>query len=42
MGANIWGRAHSPVNRRSCGPVLHGRRIKGKMSDFGLLVRGSR
>ncbi len=39
MGENIWGRPHSPVNRRSYGPGQHGQRRKGKMSDFGLQLR---
>ena len=39
MGENIWGRPHSPVNRRSYGPGQHGQRRKSKMSDFGLQLR---
>jgi small subunit ribosomal protein S4 len=39
MGENIWGRPHSPVNRRSYGPGQHGQRRKGKVSDFGLQLR---
>ena len=39
MGENIWGRPHSPVNRRSYGPGQHGQRRKGKMSDYGLQLR---
>lgn len=35
FGQNIWGRAKSPVNRRSYGPGQHGQRRKGKLSDFG-------
>ena len=36
FGQNIWGRAKSPVNKRSYGPGQHGQRRKGKTSDFGL------
>ncbi len=36
LGENIWGRAKSPVNRRSYGPGEHGQRRKGKLSDFGV------
>ncbi|MEM7667549.1 MAG: 30S ribosomal protein S4 [Pseudomonadota bacterium] len=39
MGENIWGRPKSPVNRREYGPGQHGKRRKGKMSDFGLQLR---
>src|SRR6478672_10571113 len=39
MGENIWGRPHSPVNRRSYGPGQHGQRRKGKLSDYGLQLR---
>ena len=39
MGENIWGRPHSPVNRRSYGPGQHGQRRKSKVSDFGLQLR---
>jgi small subunit ribosomal protein S4 len=39
MGENIWGRPHSPVNRRSYGPGQHGQRRKSKISDFGLQLR---
>ena len=39
MGENLWGRAKSPVNKRSYGPGQHGQRRKGKMSDFGLQLR---
>jgi len=39
MGENIWGRPHSPVNRRSYGPGQHGQRRKGKLSDFGVQLR---
>ncbi|MAW14108.1 MAG: 30S ribosomal protein S4 [SAR116 cluster bacterium] len=39
MGENIWGRAKSPVNRRSYGPGQHGQRRKGKLSDFGIQLR---
>ncbi|MGD2131219.1 MAG: 30S ribosomal protein S4 [Maricaulaceae bacterium] len=36
MGQNVWGRAKSPINKRSYGPGQHGQRRKGKMSDFGV------
>jgi small subunit ribosomal protein S4 len=36
FGQNIWGRAKSPVNKRTYGPGQHGQRRKGKLSDFGL------
>ncbi|MBU4238998.1 MAG: 30S ribosomal protein S4, partial [Alphaproteobacteria bacterium] len=36
MGENLWGRAKSPVNKRSYGPGQHGQRRKSKVSDFGL------
>ena len=39
MGENIWGRPHSPVNRRSYGPGQHGQRPNGKLSDFGIQLR---
>ena len=39
MGANIWGRPKSPVNRREYGPGQHGQRRKGKMSDFGTQLK---
>ena len=39
MGANIWGRPKSPVNRREYGPGQHGQRRKGKISDFGIQLR---
>jgi hypothetical protein len=39
MGENIWGRAKSPVNKRSYGPGQHGQRRAGKLSDFGLQLR---
>ncbi|MFN8720874.1 MAG: 30S ribosomal protein S4 [Rhodospirillales bacterium] len=35
IGANLWGRAKSPINRREYGPGQHGQRRK-KPSDFGL------
>jgi small subunit ribosomal protein S4 len=34
LGANLWGRAKSPLNRRDYGPGQHGQRRK-KPSDFG-------
>ena len=39
MGENLWGRAKSPVNKRSYGPGQHGQRRKQKVSDFGLQLR---
>lgn len=39
LGANIFGRPKSPVNRREYGPGQHGQRRKGKMSDFGTQLR---
>ncbi len=35
IGANLWGRAKSPFNRRQTGPGMHGER-RGKPTDFGL------
>lgn len=34
MGANMWGRAKSPYNRRQSGPGMHGER-RGKPTDYG-------
>jgi small subunit ribosomal protein S4 len=34
LGANLWGRAKSPLNRREYGPGQHGQRRK-KPSDYG-------
>ena len=34
MGANLWGRAKSPVNRRDYGPGQHGQRRR-KPTDYG-------
>ncbi|WP_339915765.1 30S ribosomal protein S4 [uncultured Brevundimonas sp.] len=39
MGENLWGRAKSPVNKRSYGPGQHGQRRKQKVSDFGLQLK---
>ena len=39
MGENIWGRAKSPVNRRSYGPGQHGQRKSRKLSDYGTQLR---
>jgi small subunit ribosomal protein S4 len=39
IGANLWGRAKSPINRREYGPGQHGQRRKQKTSDFGLQLR---
>jgi small subunit ribosomal protein S4 len=35
MGENLWGRAKSPVNKRSYGPGQHGQRRAKKLSDYG-------
>ena len=35
VGENVWGRAKSPVNRRSYGPGQHGQRRSRKLSDYG-------
>jgi small subunit ribosomal protein S4 len=35
VGENLWGRAKSPVNRRSYGPGQHGQRRSRKLSDYG-------
>jgi len=35
VGENLWGRAKSPVNRRSYGPGQHGQRKSRKLSDYG-------
>lgn len=39
LGANLWGRAKSPVNKREYGPGQHGQRRKGKPTDFGIQLR---
>ena len=39
MGENLWGRAKSPVNKRSYGPGQHGQRRKNKVSDFGIQLK---
>lgn len=40
MGENIWGRAKSPVNKRTYKPGQHGPTARGgKLSDFGLQLR---
>ena len=39
MGENLWGRAKSPVNKRSYGPGQHVQRRKSKVSDFGLQLK---
>ena len=39
MGESLWGRAKSPVNKRSYGPGQHGQRRKNKLSDFGTQLR---
>ena len=38
LGANLWGRPKSPVNKRSYGPGQHGQKRK-KPSDFGLQLQ---
>lgn len=38
LGVNLWGRAKSPVNRRSYGPGQHGQQ-RSKPSDYGLQLR---
>jgi len=35
LGANLWGRPKSPINKREYGPGQHGQRRK-KPSDFGV------
>jgi small subunit ribosomal protein S4 len=35
LGANIWGRAKSPFNKRQYGPGQHGPNRRGKTSDYG-------
>jgi small subunit ribosomal protein S4 len=35
MGESVWGRAKSPVNKRSYGPGQHGQRRAKKLSDYG-------
>ena len=42
MGENLWGRAKSPVNKRSYGPGQHGQRRKQKVSDFGLQLKAKK
>jgi small subunit ribosomal protein S4 len=39
LGANIFGRPKSPVNRREYGPGQHGQRRKGKLSDYGVQLK---
>jgi len=36
LGVNLWGRAKSPVGKRSYGPGQHGQRRKQKPTDFGV------
>jgi small subunit ribosomal protein S4 len=36
LGANLWGRAKSPVAKREYGPGQHGQRRKQKPTDFGV------
>ena len=38
LGVNLWGRAKSPVNRRTYGPGQHGQQ-RSKPSDYGLQLR---
>ncbi|MDF7674381.1 30S ribosomal protein S4 [Acetobacteraceae bacterium ESL0709] len=40
LGANLWGRAKSPVNRREYGPGQHGQRRRSKPSDFSVQLMG--
>ena len=35
IGANIWGRAKSPLNKREYGPGQHGPQKNRKLSDYG-------
>lgn len=35
LGANLWGRAKSPFNKRAYAPGEHGQRRRRKASDFG-------
>ncbi len=35
LGANLWGRAKSPYNKRQYGPGQHGPNRRGKTSDYG-------
>lgn len=35
MGANIWGRAKSPFNKRQTGPGMHGGDRRSKPTDYG-------
>ena len=39
LGANVWGRPKSPLNRREYGPGQHGQRRKGKISDICTQLR---
>ena len=39
IGANLWGRPKSPVNKRPNPPGQHGAGRRGKMSDFGTQLR---
>jgi len=36
LGANLWGRPKSPVNRREYRPGQHGQARRRKLSDFGV------
>ena len=38
LGANIWGRPKSPINKRDYGPGQHGQ-ARGKISDYGVQLR---
>lgn len=40
LGANLWGRAKSPVNRREYGPGQHGQRRRSKPSDYSVQLMG--
>ena len=39
MGENIWGRPHSPVNRRSYGPGQHGQRRGEQVVKLHCILR---
>jgi small subunit ribosomal protein S4 len=39
LGANIWGRPKSPLNKRESRPGQHGERRVGKTSDFGTQLK---
>jgi len=39
LGANLWGRAKSPLNKRDYGPGQHGQRRAKKLSDYGVQLQ---